>query len=87
MAEALIQRLYDNEINLMVQFSSFYDGGFIVKIGDNLNGFRAEDQVKTWNEVEKWLRTKVVELYPDSKFAKAEMRGAEKPKKRKKSEA
>jgi hypothetical protein len=25
MAEALIQRLYDSEINLTVQFSSFYD--------------------------------------------------------------
>jgi hypothetical protein len=43
MAEALIQRLYDSEINLTVQFSSFYDGGFTVKIGDELNGFRAEE--------------------------------------------
>jgi hypothetical protein len=69
---------------LTVQFSSFCDGGFTVKIGDNLNGFRAEDQVKRWNEVEKWLRMTVIELYPDSKFAKQEMRGAEKPAKRKK---
>jgi hypothetical protein len=74
MAEALMQRLYDSEINLTVQFSSFYDGGFIVKIGDNLNGFRAEDQVQKWSDVEKWLRMKAIELYPDSKFAQQEMR-------------
>jgi hypothetical protein len=82
MAEALIQRLYDSEINLTVQFSSFYDGGFTVKIGDELNGFRAEDQVQRWSDVEKWMRMKAIELYPDSKFARAEMRGAEKPKAR-----
>jgi hypothetical protein len=46
-----------------------------VKIGDELNGFRAEDQVQRWSDVEKWLRMKAIELYPDSRFARTEMRG------------
>jgi hypothetical protein len=83
MAEALIQRLYDSEINLTVLFSSFYDGGFTVKIGDELNGFRAEDQGQRWSDAEKWLRMKAIELYPDSTFARTEMRASEKPKARK----
>lgn len=83
MAEALIQRLYDSEINLTVQFSSFYDGGFIMKIGDELNGLRVEGQVQRWSDVEKWLRMKAIELYPDSRFARTEMWGSQKPKARK----
>lgn len=79
----LMQRIYDFEVNIAVAFASFWDGGFEVKIGDTLNGFAAEDQVLSWAEAEKWFRMKMIELYPDSKFAKTEMRGAEKPKRKK----
>jgi hypothetical protein len=37
---SIMQRLYDSEINTTV--SSFYDDGSYVKLGDEMNGFRAE---------------------------------------------
>jgi hypothetical protein len=40
MPDSVIQRLYDSEINFRV--SCFYDDGFHVELGDNLNGIRAE---------------------------------------------
>jgi hypothetical protein len=36
---AVIQALYDSEINCSI--SSFWDGGFMVKLGDEYNGFEA----------------------------------------------
>jgi hypothetical protein len=37
---SIMQRLYDSEINATM--SSFWDDGFYVKLGDEMNGFRAE---------------------------------------------
>ena len=36
-----LRRLYDSEIN--VQISSFWDGGWMVKLGDEINGFQRPD--------------------------------------------
>jgi squalene cyclase len=47
------QQLYDHEINFSI--SAFWDGGFMVKIGDELNGFRAETTVATYAEALQWL--------------------------------
>lgn len=49
----LPQQLYDREINFSI--STFWDGGFTVKIGDELNGFRAETTVATYAEALEWL--------------------------------
>lgn len=67
---SLFQRLYDSEINFEV--SGFYDAGFTVKLGDASDGYDAETTVRTWFEVEMWLREYAMKLYPDSDFAKAE---------------
>ena len=39
--EQILQKFYDAEIN--VSISSFWDAKFTVKIGDEINGFRAEE--------------------------------------------
>ena len=40
-------------------------------MGDALNGFVAHGKVKTWAEVEAWLRDQALAYYPDSDFAKS----------------
>ena len=47
------QRLYDSEINFSL--TCFWDGGFDVKLGDTMNGFRAETNVQTYVEALAWL--------------------------------
>lgn len=70
---SIIQKLYDSEIN--VSISSFWDAGFDVKLGDDMNGFVAETQVKTFAEVEAWLDQEVRKRYPGSVYAQAVANG------------
>ena len=67
---SVLQRLYDSEINATV--SSFYDDGFYVKLGDEMNGFRAEGRCNTWADVEEWLTAMARIHYPMSAFARGE---------------
>ncbi|HYD73167.1 MAG TPA: hypothetical protein VEF55_08515 [Candidatus Binatia bacterium] len=75
--------LYDSEINAGV--SSFWDDGFIVWLGDGLNGRRVErrfyrrnerdaDAFKTWPSLwtaaAEWLHEQAIRLYPRSEYAK-----------------
>jgi hypothetical protein len=48
---SILQRPYDSEINVWV--TSFWDGGFYVWLGDEMNGYRAEGRCDTWAEVER----------------------------------
>jgi len=66
--EAILSDLYESEIN--VSMSWFWDGGIDVKIGDPLNGYRAESKVDTVAQAVFWLRDQACTLYPDSKFAR-----------------
>lgn len=67
MSDDLCQRLYDSEINFKV--SCFYDDGFHVELGDNLNGIRAEADLMTWADVEEWLAGMARIHFPYSVFA------------------
>lgn len=62
------QDLYHSEINFKV--STFWDGGFAISLGDEMNGFVAKGNVDRWGQVEPWLIEKAVEHFPDSNFAK-----------------
>jgi squalene cyclase len=53
MTHDLPQQLYNREINFSI--STLWDDGFTVKIGDELNGFRAETTVATYAEALQWL--------------------------------
>ena len=63
----VFERLYVSEINF--QISTFYDAGYEVKLGDEMNGFKAETQVSTWKEVETWLDTESRRHFPKSVYA------------------
>lgn len=65
---SIFQDLYDSEINFSV--STFWDGGFDVKLGDTVNGFKAEFMVERFHEIEPWLCLKAIEHFPDSDFAR-----------------
>lgn len=59
-------KLYESEINFFV--STFWDGGFDVKIGDQLNGFKAAKNLGTWMDACEWLARAACEFYPGSDF-------------------
>ena len=65
----ILELLYASEINATV--STFYDNGFTAKLGDPLNGWRAEETFDTWDEVEQWLGAVALIHYPNSAFAPA----------------
>lgn len=60
------QRLYDSEINFSI--TCFWDGGFDIELGDNINGYDAKTTVKTYAEAMAWLDTEARKRYPDSTY-------------------
>ena len=64
---AVLYELYGSEIN--VSISSFWDGGWEVKLGDEMNGFIATTNVKDIFAAGQWLAEEAFVRYPDSKFA------------------
>lgn len=65
---SVFQDLYHSEINFSV--STFWDGGYDVKLGDEINGIRAEMSVDRWGQVEPWLTQAAIKHFPNSLFAK-----------------
>lgn len=61
------QRLYDSEINFSI--CCFWDDGFTVKLGDDMNGFCAETQVRTFADALTWLDQEARKQYPTSLYA------------------
>jgi hypothetical protein len=59
--------LYGQEINWAV--SSFWDGGWTVKLGDDLNGFVAENTFhpKDLGKAAKWLAEQAEKHFPPRK--------------------
>jgi hypothetical protein len=71
----LMGHLHDSEIN--VEISVFNDAEWRAKLGDPVNGYRAEQIFGSLGQAAKWLRAKAIEIYPKSEFAKAYRRGFE----------
>lgn len=65
---SVFQDLYDSEINFSI--STFWDSGFTVKLGDDINGFKAEASVNRFGEIEPWLIRAAIEVRPYSVFAR-----------------
>jgi hypothetical protein len=58
--EAALQTWYDEERN--VEISSFWDGGFTVRLGDSVNGYTATSPLLTVPEIEEWLAEQYQEV-------------------------
>ncbi len=44
-----LQRIYDSEINVRIGW--LWDGGIEVRLGDDMNGYLAEDTVNGWRDL------------------------------------
>lgn len=66
---AVMRALYANEINVAI--SSFWDGGWDVKLGDEMNGFKAESNFDNLDDAASWLIDEAKKAFPRSDFAKA----------------
>jgi hypothetical protein len=65
----VIPDLYASEINATIEW--FWDGGFEVAIGDDMNGWCSRGNCDTWVEALEWLQDAAIAAWPDSAFAKA----------------
>ena len=66
--EEILISLSASAIN--VSISWIWDGDIDVKLGDPLNGYKAEGKVGTVTEIADWLRDEAVRYYPSSEFAR-----------------
>jgi DNA-directed RNA polymerase subunit RPC12/RpoP len=62
-----LQKIYDSEINISIGW--FWDRGITIRIGDEMNGFLAEDTVPSISEVCPWLQEAIAHFYPTSTYA------------------
>lgn len=64
---SVLQELHDSEINASIQ--SFYDGCWTAKIGDDMNGFVAEDaSLESFEDCEQWLSETAKKMFPQSVY-------------------
>lgn len=64
----VLEALYNSEIN--ASLSSFWDGGWSVYLGDDMNGYKADEVFYDLAPVADWLTEEAIEHYPDSVFSK-----------------
>ena len=64
----VMDKLYDSEINFRI--STFWDGGFDVFIGDEINGYKEQRTVRDWEAVEDTLHLLAMKHYPNSEYTK-----------------
>jgi DNA-directed RNA polymerase alpha subunit len=67
-AAEILQRLYDSEINFQIE--TFYDNGFIGRLGDWSNGTSASFCADTLKELSIKLANMAIAHYPESEFGK-----------------
>lgn len=65
---SVLQDLYDSEINYTI--TTFWDVGFRVMLGNDINSFVADARVQTFTQAVQWLALAAMEHYPESVFAK-----------------
>lgn len=65
--ETVMKRLYESEINCSI--SCFWDNGWDVKLGDEMNGFVAEGNFRTLDEAATFLDREARKHFADSKYA------------------
>src|ERR1700760_4564348 len=68
MLEDKLQQIYDSEIN--VRISWLWDGGIDVRLGDEMNGYLAEENVSSKADIVPWLQESIPHFYPRSRTRK-----------------
>jgi hypothetical protein len=61
---AELQKIYGSEINLRIGW--LWDAGIEVRLGDEMNGFLAEEIVSSVADVLPWLQEAIAHFYPTS---------------------
>ena len=64
-----LQKIYDSEINLRIGW--FWYAGIEIRLGDDLNGYLAEETVRTVAEIVPWLQEAIAHFYPGSSYARS----------------
>jgi predicted RNA-binding Zn-ribbon protein involved in translation (DUF1610 family) len=62
-----LQKIYDSEINIEIAW--IWDGGIDVRLGDKINGYLVEENVKSVSDIVPWLQEAIAHLYPQSEYA------------------
>ena len=62
-----LQKIYDSEINVRIGW--LWDGGIEVRLGDDMNGYLAEETVRMVAEIIPWLQAAIAHFYPGSSYA------------------
>ena len=63
----VMKKLYRSEINCSI--SGFWDNGWDVKLGDDLNGYTAEGNFETSDEAATFLDVQARKHFPESLYA------------------
>jgi len=71
--EEELQKIYDSEINLSLSW--LWDGGFDLKLGDEMNGFVEEGQVRTVADILPWFQNAIAKHIPQSQYHVERMGG------------
>jgi len=66
---AELQKIYDSEINIRISW--LWDAGIDVWVGDDMNGYLAQDTVASAAEIVPWLQEAIAHFYPHSTYAKS----------------
>lgn len=63
---AELQKIYDSEINIRIGW--LWDGGIEVRLGDEVNGFLAEESVGSIADIVPWLQEAIAHFFPTSSY-------------------
>ena len=64
-----LQKIYDSEINVKIGW--LWDGGIEIRLGDGVNGYPAEETVKSVGEIVPRLQEAIAHFYPESSYARS----------------
>jgi len=58
----MLEEIYDREVNISI--TTFWDGGYTAKLGDEMNGFVAEGMFDTFEDAVIFLRSELDKHFP-----------------------
>ena len=64
-----LQKIYDSEIDIRISW--LWDAGIDVWLGDDVNGYVAQENVRSLAEMLPWFQEAITHFYPASDYAKS----------------